>query len=163
MKIMPVSPVSTQQGVGQAFGGGQESLARRKAAAELVATNAQEKAEGLGSLIAGVAPTILGLAGKAIGTTVGGPVGTAAGGAIGEGLGSVISSLDTSAAERQQAEQELENIQAQEEGRAPRQIQARASQTKAASGAIGGLVGKLAGKDGENLGNLGDILSIGGM
>ena len=160
---MPVSPVSTQQGVGQAFGGGQESLARRKAAAGLIATNAQEKSEGLGSLIAGVAPTILSLAGKAVGTAVGGPAGTAVGGAIGEGLGSVIQSMDTSDAERQQAEQEVENIQAQQEGRAPRQIQAKKSQTKAAGSAIGGLVGKLSGKEGEALGSLGDILSIGGM
>lgn len=148
--------VSTMQGVGQAFGGGEESLARRKAAAEMVALNAKEKASGGGAIIAGLAPTVLSLAGKAAGTILGGPAGAAAGSAIGEGLGETISSLDTSESEQQQAEQELENIKAAQEGRQPIQVQAKTSSGKAlgkklASG-IGGIAGLLPKGGGQTVG-----------
>lgn len=156
---MPVSPVSTQQGVGKAFGGGDESLARRKAAAEMVALNAKEKSEGLGALIAGAAPTVLGLAGKAVGGVFGGPAGAAAGGAVGEGLGSIVGAADTSASEQQQAEQDLENIRAEEEGRAPQQVKAKASSAKAAGAAAAPLVGQLADKAKDF--SIGDLFGMG--
>lgn len=151
--------VSTSQGVGQSIGGGEDTLARRKAAAEMVALNAQEKASGAGAIIAGIAPTVLGLAGKAVGTIFGGPVGAAAGGAIGEGLGQVVGSLDTSESEQQQAEQELENIKAAQEGRQPTQVQAKTSSGKAlgkklASG-IGGIAGLLPKGGGQTVGDMG--------
>ena len=163
---MPLKPtVSLQEGVQKSFGGGDESLARRRAAAEMVATNAQEKAEGPGALIAGIAPTILNLAGEGIGGALGGPAGAKAGGAIGSGVGQVIQSLDTSAAEQQKAEQDLENIRAEEEGRQAQQIKAKESSTKKAGAALGSILGN---KDvQEKLGSLGNNilggLSIGGM
>lgn len=158
---MPASPiVQTRQGVGQAFGGGQESLARRKAAAEMVATNALEKQEGGGALIAGLAPALLSTAGSVVGGVFGGPAGAKAGSAVGGGIGEAIGSLDTSEQEAQQAEQELENIRAEEEGRAPQQIKAKKSGTKQAASMIGSLGKKLAGNmDGEEGGGISDFLS----
>ena len=142
---MPASPVSTQQGVRAAFGGGDESLARRKAAAAMVANNAQEKSEGLGALIAGVAPALLSTAGSVVGNIVAPGVGGQVGSAIGGGIGEAIGGLDTSEQELQAARQEEENIKAEEEGRAPKKIGMQQSSTKQTAGMIGKLGSSLGG------------------
>lgn len=157
---MPASAVvQTQQGVGKAFGGGDESLARRKAAAQMVETNAIEKQEGAGALIAGLAPSLLSTAGSVVGGVFGGPMGAKAGGAVGEGIGQAIGSLDTSEQEAQQAEQELENIRAEEEGRAPQKVKAKASSTKQIASKLGSLGSGLAGSMGEDGGSISGLLS----
>lgn len=156
---MPSGPiVSTQQGIKKEIGGGDESLARRIAAAELAETGAKQQANSLGALIAGVAPTVLGAAGTAVGTAFGGPVGGAAGGAIGGGIGKGISAMDKSSENLQEATQNLENLRAEKEGRAARQTNAQAT-TEQAGSAIGSVFSPLVQK---GVGSLISKLSIGG-
>jgi hypothetical protein len=130
-----------QAGVAEEIGGGDESLARRRAAAELVATAAKDKSEGLGAMIAGALPSVLSAAGTAGGTMLAGPAGGAAGGAIGTGVGKLLSSVDTSQQELQSAEQDLENIKAAQEGRAARQVQSKQSQAAMLGQGLGGILG----------------------
>lgn len=117
------------------------SLKARKAAAlSLGAATMKEKAEGVGGLIAGVAPTVLGAVADVVVPGSGAVVKPVA-----EAITGAVDTSEADAAEAQRLAQEAENQMAAAEGRQPRQISNYATSSKATGKKLAGLGSMLMG------------------